>query len=194
MKPASDSGYVRAADLLVVRGVLGLALGIALLLTGGGSHRLLGFMGVYWLLSGIVTLRFVALLPPPRPRRGLFAGLVGLAAGTITIVARAFFPDEAESLVSMLLGTAIALTGIAHLTGGFELEPTGRWHPGVPMGILEVLLGAILLASPVEHGPGVVWLAAAWALIGGVVLVGDGVRLRRRRLPAGPPHQEDRSP
>jgi hypothetical protein len=47
------------------------------------------------------------------------------------IAARVFF-DEAQSFVSVLLGTAIALTGIAHLTGGFWNGPgagilASRW-------------------------------------------------------------------
>ena len=194
MRPKADARSLRAAHLLLVRGVLALSLGAALLVTGGQSRRsLLGFMGIYWLLSGIVTLRFVALLPRPRSRRAVFAGVVGLSAGIITLVARVFFPDETQTLVIALLGLVIMLTGVAHLTGGFELEPGGRWHPGIPMGILEVLLGGILMVYPAEHGKAVVVLAGAWLLFGGAVLFGDGLRLRRQELLARPLEEEDES-
>jgi uncharacterized membrane protein HdeD (DUF308 family) len=83
----------------------------------------------------------------------------------------------------------IALTGIAHVLGGFELaDPSGRrWRPGVPLGILELGLGTTLIVTADRHDSLSTWLASAWALLGGSVLLSDAL-LMRRRLPAHPDH------
>jgi uncharacterized membrane protein HdeD (DUF308 family) len=81
-----------------------------------------------------------------------------------------------------IIGVVIALTGIVHLTGGFELADVSgrRWRPGVPLGILEVGLGTTLVLTSGAGGSLSTWLASAWALLGGIVLVSDALRVRRR--------------
>jgi uncharacterized membrane protein HdeD (DUF308 family) len=58
--------------------------------------------------------------------------------------------------------------------------------PGVPLGILEVGLGATLVLTSNQSGSVSTWLASAWALLGGVVLIGDALVIRRQLL-ATPP-------
>jgi uncharacterized membrane protein HdeD (DUF308 family) len=48
------------------------------------------------------------------------------------------------------------------------------------MGILEIALGATLIITSGHDGSLGTWLASAWALIGGVVLILDALRIRRR--------------
>jgi uncharacterized membrane protein HdeD (DUF308 family) len=82
------------------------------------------------------------------------------------------------------LGVVIALTGIAHLLGGFEFADRSgrRWRPGVPLGILEIGLGTTLILTADRHDSLSTWLASAWALLGGAVLVSDALLMRRRLL------------
>jgi uncharacterized membrane protein HdeD (DUF308 family) len=83
-----------------------------------------------------------------------------------------------------ILGVVIGLTGIAHLLGGFELADRSgrRWRPGVPLGIIEIGLGTTLILTADRHDSLSTWLASAWALVGGAVLVSDALRIRRRLL------------
>jgi drug/metabolite transporter (DMT)-like permease len=55
------------------------------------------------------------------------------------------------------------------------------------LGILELGLGTTLILTADRHDSLSTWLASAWALLGGAVLVSDAV-LMRRRLPA---HRDD---
>ena len=73
------------------------------------------------------------------------------------------------------------------LTGGFELADVSgrRWRPGVPLGILEIGLGTILILTSGAAGSVFAWLASAWALLGGIVLVTDALRVRRRLIRSG---------
>ena len=100
--------------------------------------------------------------------------------------------DVSTTFLLSILGYVIALTGIAHLLGGFELaDVSGRdWRPGVPLGILEVGLGATLILTSGAGGSLSTWLASAWALLGGTVLVFDALLIRRdlsRAAGPGPP-------
>jgi uncharacterized membrane protein HdeD (DUF308 family) len=88
-----------------------------------------------------------------------------------------------------ILGLVIALTGIAHLLGGFELaDRSGRhWRPGVPLGILEIGLGTTLILTADRDDSLSTWLASASAILGGAALISDAL-LIRRRLPAPSDH------
>jgi hypothetical protein len=82
----------------------------------------------------------------------------------------------------------IALTGVAHVLGGFELADRSgrRWRPGVPLRILELELGlglgTTLILTSDRHDSLSTWLANAWALVGGAVLLSDALLMRRRLL------------
>ena len=95
--------------------------------------------------------------------------------------------DVDTTFLLAILGVVIALTGVVHLLGGFELADISgrRWRPGVPLGILELGLGATLILTPGFGGSLSTWLASAWALLGGIVLVSDALSVRRRLMRQG---------
>jgi uncharacterized membrane protein HdeD (DUF308 family) len=64
----------------------------------------------------------------------------------------------------------------------------------VPLGILELGLGATLVMASEHSGSLSTWLASAWALVGGTVLLLDAFAMRRRLLavPLGEPGQRSR--
>jgi uncharacterized membrane protein HdeD (DUF308 family) len=164
----------------VVRGVMAIVLGLALALDyDRAPAALVKFMGVYWALNGVVTFRLGLALEGPRRRLPLAAGAIGMATGAVVLVA-----NVGTAFLLSILGVVIALTGLAHLLGGFELaDVSGRkWRPGVPLGILELGLGATLVLTSGQSGAVSTWLASAWALLGGVVLVSDALLIRRRLL------------
>jgi uncharacterized membrane protein HdeD (DUF308 family) len=189
-----ESGNPMAAVwITVVRGVMAIVLGLGLALSHDRAPTALAnFMGVYWLLAGVVSLRWGLAAERPRRRVPLVAGAIGVVTGSVVLLA-----DVGTTFLLAILGVVIALTGIVHLLGGFEIADASgrRWHPGVPMGILEVGLGATLVLTSGQSGSVAIWLASAWALLGGVVLVLDGLRIRRRLLaqaeePAAPARPE----
>lgn len=45
--------------------------------------------------------------------------------------------------------------------------------------VLLSVLGLMLVISPLQPGPVVYFAATVWALMGGTILIGDAVRLRR---------------
>jgi uncharacterized membrane protein HdeD (DUF308 family) len=163
----------------IARGVMAIVLGLALFFLDGdrAPAALVNFMGIYWIASGLVTFKFAARLVGRRRRLGLIAGAIGIATGAIVLVV-----SVGTAFLASILGVVIALTGVAHLLGGFELaEAAGRrWRPGVPLGILELGLGLTLLLTSENKSSLSTWLASIWAVLGGFVLVVDALAIRRR--------------
>jgi uncharacterized membrane protein HdeD (DUF308 family) len=169
--------------ITVARGVMAIVLGLSLALNRDHAPAaLVKFMGIYWILNGLVTFRFGLVTEGARRRLALATGAIGIATGAIVLVA-----NVGTTFLLSILGVVIGLTGIAHLLGGFELADVSgrRWRPGVPLGILELGLGTTLLLTLDHEGSLTSWLASAWALVGGVVLVSDALVIRRRLLAAG---------
>ena len=163
-----------------VRGVMAIGLGLALTLSGDKApSALVNFMGVYWMLNGIVTFQFGLAVEGPRRRVPLAAGAIGVVTGAVVLLV-----NGDTTFLLAILGAVIALTGVVHLLGGFELADVSgrRWRPGIPLGILEVGLGATLVLTSGQSGSLSTWLASAWALLGGVVLLSDALLIRRRIL------------
>ncbi len=164
--------------ITVARGVMAIALGLALALNRDRAPAaLVNFMGVYWILNGIVTFSFGLTAEGRRRRLAISAGAIGIATGATAILA-----DVGTSSLLTILGIVIGLTGLAHLLGGFEIaDDSGRrWRPGVPLGILEIGLGATLVLTSEQSDSRSTWLASAWALVGGTVLLLDAFAMRRR--------------
>lgn len=174
-------GPAAAVWVTAIRGVMAIVLGLAL-----ASHHdrapaaLANFMGVYWILSGVVTFHLGLAAKRGRRLLPLVFGAIGIGTGAVVLLA-----DVGTTFLLSILGIVIALTGIVHLLGGFELADVSgrRWRPGVPLGILELGLGATLILTSGQSGSWSTWLASAWAILVGVVLVCDALLIRRR--PAG---------
>jgi uncharacterized membrane protein HdeD (DUF308 family) len=137
----------------------------------------------HWLLVGLLTIRWVITI---RWRRG---SQIGLLAGSVSVIAAllVLFREQLQDTVSAdtlidVLGAAVLLTGGLRLLGAFEVERrTGRrWtFGGLALGSTEVVLGVILFF--VDQGDvHVITIAlAAWGLVGGGLLLIEGVRLHQ---------------
>jgi uncharacterized membrane protein HdeD (DUF308 family) len=135
--------------ITATRGVMAIVLGLALALNGDRAPAaLVNFMGVYWILNGIVSLQWGLAAEGSRRRLPLAAGAIGIVTGAVVLVA-----NVGTTFLLAILGVVIALTGIAHVLGGFELADMSgrRWRPGVPLGILEIGLGTTLIVTAGRH-------------------------------------------
>jgi uncharacterized membrane protein HdeD (DUF308 family) len=172
--------------LTLVRGLLVLALGLALLLgSSRAPHQIANFIGVYILCNALVTFRWWLAHDHKSALTGL-AGVLGLLAGVTILgrglLARAMPPEAALQVVGLL----ILLTGWTCVVGGFV--PATSEHP-LPLleryvlGGFELLLGVLFVIFPPwvgrpEHYPLLTGLLAGWSLVAGLTLLADGLRQR----------------
>ncbi len=169
--------------ITVLRGVLAISLGMALLFYPDKARPMLGnFMGMYWLSSGLISLRWGV---GGQRAKGvwLLAGVVGVLAGMAMLGRNAAQGVINAETAIFILGLVILFTGLLHIFGGFRTgERLSReWSvASLLLGIFEVVLGLLMIITPLEYGPVLHFAAQAWALLGGTILIGDALRARRR--------------
>ena len=173
--------------ITLARGILAIALGLALLVQPETARPMLAnFFGMYWLLAGVISIRWGA---RGERARGLplVAGVVGVLTGLAAIGRFLMGNLLSEVMVFYFLGTVVLLTGLLHMFGGFRTgeERERQWSWGsFLLGLFEIILGGMLLIEPLERGPGLNLTAMVWALVGGATLIGEALRIRRQALRA----------
>ncbi len=186
-----DSGGRQSSSVSVifwvtlVRGTLAITLGLALLIQPDKARPLLiSFMGMFWLVSGVMSIRWG--LSGERARGlPLLAGIVGVLAG-LAATLRRWQPVAgltSESVAITVLGVAILLAGLLHVVGGFRTgqDSERQWSwTSFFLGLFEVIMGGLLIVEPLDPGRIVYLAASIWALIGGFILFGDALRLRAK--------------
>jgi len=170
----------------IARGCLALFLGITLVLQREGtSESLATFMGLYWLTGGILALTFHREIRRVGARRmPIVAGIFGVVAGSALLI-RSFLltaPPTARETFA-LIGLLVGFTGLTNLISGARTgtEAGRHWNrTSIALGLLEVVLGVGLIVRGGASGPILVLATTTWALIAGVVLLGQGIAIRRR--------------
>ena len=171
----------------LIRGIFAISLGLALFFQPDKSRPMLvNFMGLYWLMSGILSIRWG--VRGHRPRRlSVLAGVVGVLAGIAALSRNVGLGLLSEVAILYLLGVVILLTGALHMAGGFRTgeDRARQWSWGSFMlGFFELVLGAMLLLQPLERGPAIYLAASVWAFLGGAMLIGDALRVRAQAMRA----------
>jgi uncharacterized membrane protein HdeD (DUF308 family) len=167
--------------ITLVRGLLVIVLGASLLFTPEKTKAMLfNFMGFFWLLTGLVSIR------QELHKRGnklvLAAGILGVLAGIAVVTRDLSRQYLAEFWVVTLLGIVILLSGILHILGGFQIggrSMQGRTTLSIMLGIFEVFLGGVFIIFQGGQSQIVYGIAIGWALIGGVLLLSDAYRQYR---------------
>jgi uncharacterized membrane protein HdeD (DUF308 family) len=153
------------------------------LVSGNNRRMLANFIGIYWLLSAILTIRWALTVRWNRGSRlGLVAGIVGVVAASLMLLRRPLENVVSFGTLVVMLGIAAVLTGSLRLLGAFEVERrTGRrWtFGGLALGTVEVLLGVLLFFAREGNLRLITLVVAIWGFVGGSVLILEGLGLRR---------------
>ena len=164
------------------RGLFATILGLVLLFQPEKTTPMLGnFMGMFWLASGVISLRWGA---SGERSRGwaLLAGVIGVLTG-LAMLSRSLLENYiARDVMLSLLGMVIILTGVLHTFGNFQVGDKQHRKliiTSVLLGVFEIVLGTMLIVEPLGRSTFFYLAATIWALIGGVILIGDAFRLHR---------------
>ena len=162
------------------RGLLAIALGLLMILAPDISNHLLGnFIGGFWIGMGILSIRWGLADERSKPLT-LVMGAVAVIAGALAYsrgLLRHWIP---EATVMTMLAIVAILTGLLHLSGQL---PVSRVHNrNAPrsrglLGTFEIGLGIMILGHRRSE---MYWVMVAWALIGGIIILGDAVFMRRQ--------------
>ncbi|MFC0389275.1 HdeD family acid-resistance protein [Muricoccus vinaceus] len=185
MHPAPEGRFrmIRALAngwwLLLLRGIVSILFGIfAFMAPGLGLVVILGTLAAWLALDGAFTLWQAvtgrpAMLGVRRPGTGWLwlEGLASLVAAAVLLM----MPIASAIVLVLLVGAWSMAAGVFRAVLGWR---SGSWMLGLS-GLLSILVGLWLVAAP---GPGLlalIWLVAIQAVVGGGLLAGLAVRLRR---------------
>lgn len=181
-----------------LRGLVALLLALALTVTGPRTGRLVTFLALFWLTGGLITLRFaLAIRPRPGFRLGLAAATAAVVGAVLVLLRERISGLVDPDVFVWLLGISAVLTGLLRILGGFAAEERvgRRWTlGGIVLGTLELALGALLLLASEVDPHLLVPITAAWGAVSGILLLAQGLRLRRLahtwRQASGTPTQD----
>jgi len=167
--------------IALLRGFFAIMLGLVLIFNPEKtSVMLVNFMGLFWLTSGIILIRHTNARFGDQTdrvlgkRTSLVLGLVGILAGLL-IISRSLTRNWVGEVVFVeLLGAVILLTGVLHLFSEFRIGRVINTKTTTAQKILavfEIILGVMLIISPLEQGSIVYWTATIWALVGGGLII-----------------------
>lgn len=173
-----------AIGVTVIRGLLAMSLGIVLFFQPDKTRPMLAnFMGMFWLASGIISLRWGA--SGERAKRlAVLAGVIGILTGLAMLTRGMTNAYIREDVLFSLLGVVILLTGALHAFGGFGVGE-GRhreWSiTSFLLGLFEIVLGLMLIIEPYGRSFVFYLVVSIWALVGGFILIADALRMFRAR-------------
>jgi uncharacterized membrane protein HdeD (DUF308 family) len=156
-------------------GILSVILGVFFLAKPGVTSIVAAkFIGIYWIVSGVIQLIHMF---QDRTAWGwkLFMGGLSIVAGLFLL-----FADPISAVLG--LGTAFIFVlgfwgifmGIMLLIGAFK---GGGWGAGI-MGALAVFLGIILLMSPLSGALALPWVVGIFLIIGGIFSMYQAFKLK----------------
>jgi uncharacterized membrane protein HdeD (DUF308 family) len=115
----------------------------------------------------------------------LFEGIASVALGVIALA----YPGLTLVVLVLLVGLRAIALGVFELAGAFALrEPESRWLLGLT-GVLSLVLGVMLLASPVGGGAALIWTIAVYGIVFGVALFVLGLHMFGAAKPEAAPHK-----
>jgi uncharacterized membrane protein HdeD (DUF308 family) len=151
----------------LLEGIAGIILGFLLITDPGATMvALVTFLGFYWLIMGILALVRMFVDRSVPWIWSLLIGIVGILAGIVVLRHPYLAVLTVPTVIVIVLGVQGLVMGVLELIGGF----TGGGIGSFIMGVLYVLVGLLLLASPMAA-------ALAVPLVFGILLLVQGVAL-----------------
>jgi uncharacterized membrane protein HdeD (DUF308 family) len=165
----------------LIRAGLALTLGLAVIfifLPGEQVPLLVNFMGMFWLINGIIILRW-GMRSEERRIIPILAGIVGILTGSIVLIGWPF----PRALGMFVLGAVILMTGLLRVMGGFIMEEKKflqRPKSTISLGFFEIVLGLLLMYIRAKYDFRLYLVAGLWALFGGITLLNEAMKLRKQ--------------
>ena len=167
--------------IMLIMGIVAIVVGATLLWAPAKSKAetyqlLIAALGIYWLIVGFADIVSMFVDHTGWGWK-LFMGIVSIIAGGYILMYPVAAGVALPRLMVLMLGLWGLFEGIILLFMAFK---GGGWGAGI-MGVVAIVFGLILIGDYGSLGSGLVmiWVAAVWALIGGVVMVIQAFRLRK---------------
>jgi uncharacterized membrane protein HdeD (DUF308 family) len=176
---------------LLLRGLVAIGFSILAWARPGPTLAvLLVLLGAYLIADGVTALGGAMSAARRDESWGLiaFEGILGIALGAFALAR----PGKALAIAFVVIALWAMVTGLLEIIEAIRLR---KYIPNewllILSGIVRIAFGALLLSRPAAGVLTLLWIAAAYALIEGIILVALSFRMRRlsqrieRRLGGG---------
>ena len=162
---------------LAIRGIATLVFGIiAITMPVSAFWALVFVFGAYALIDGISALSS-AIMRPRRDGRGwlVVEGIAGILAAIVTV----FWPAAAALVLIACVSAWAFVTGIVKIVLAIKLrrEIRGEWLL-IVSGVASIILGALLLATPLTATLALVWTLGIYAFVSGALMIALSLRVQ----------------
>jgi uncharacterized membrane protein HdeD (DUF308 family) len=166
--------------LVLLRGILAILFGLFALFAPGSALLALVFVfAAYAILDGVTALAVGIRHRKEDPHWvwHVVQGVVSVLAGIIAFV----WPGVTVLAILFVIAFWSIVGGIAEIVESFTMRKRGSegWGWMLAAGIVSVLFGVVLLASPGAALITLLWLVGVYAIVFGVIIIVWAVRLRR---------------
>jgi uncharacterized membrane protein HdeD (DUF308 family) len=160
--------------LLLVNGIAAVIIGILLLTSPLQTVvALIQILGLYWLISGVVTLVSI-FVDSSQWGWKLVSGILGVIAGLLVLQ----HPLWSTLLVPTTIVLIIAIQGIIiGVIGIIQLFQGGGWGAAL-MGVISLIFGILLLARPLLAATVLPFVFGGFAIVGGIAAIIGAFQLR----------------
>lgn len=153
----------------LLMGALDILLGIIALALPETMERILGFLiGVVLIIAGAVSMISYLLRDAHQNyyHNDFLHGLLGILLGIVVL----YNVDIVISLVSLLLGTLVLVSGLSKLQDVIDLRRMeyGNWIFMLVLALINITLGLVLIFSPMEAGAMLFRLLGAGLIFSGI--------------------------
>lgn len=161
--------------VFLLQGFAGIILGLMLLTNPGATVvAMVTFLGFYWFFNGILSLVRVFVDRSVPWVWSLFGGLFGVAAGLIVLRHPLLAAITVPTMLVIILGLEGLIIGVIDIIGGFKGGGVGSFL----LGIVNIIVGLLLLGSPMAAALAVPFVFAVVLLVEGVALIIWAFRIR----------------
>jgi uncharacterized membrane protein HdeD (DUF308 family) len=148
--------------------------GFLLLISPGQTTLvLIQVLGIYWFLSGILSLVSMFIDHSGWGWK-LATGILGILAGIYIIQHPLWSFVLVPTVLIIVLAIQGIIMGIIQLIQAFQ---GGGWGPGI-LGVLSFVFGIILLFSPMAAATVLPFVLGLWGIVGGIFAIIVAFRMR----------------
>jgi uncharacterized membrane protein HdeD (DUF308 family) len=153
--------------LFLLQGIAAIALGLMLITAPSATLVvLMTFLGFFWLIEGILALVHVFVDRTVPWIWSLLVGIVGISAGVLVVRHPLLAALTVPTVLVIILGVQGLIMGAIEIIGGLSGGGIGSFI----LGVINLLIGVLLLGSPMAA-------ALAVPVVFGVLLLIEGVGL-----------------
>lgn len=150
-------------------------LGVMLLTAPGTTLiAIVTFLGFYWLITGVLSLVQMFVDRSIPWIWSLLSGILGIAAGIIVLRHPLLAAVTVPTIIVIVLGVEALIMGFVNLIAGFK----GGGVASFLFGVVNILLGLLLLSSPATTALAVPFVFGVILLVQGVSLIFWALRVR----------------